>query len=112
MKRRESDRIGILNTRLMAVGTPDELERSIHGRKTVIELRQVTKPILDSLKKIKVKNLVREGNKLIVDVLNPEDENPDMVDAVVAAGGRVETVTVTSSSLEDAYIKLVREEKQ
>ena len=32
------DRIGILNTRLMAVGTPEELERSIHGRKTVIQL--------------------------------------------------------------------------
>jgi ABC-2 type transport system ATP-binding protein len=106
------DRIGILNTRLMAVGTPDELERSIHGRKTVIELRQVTEAILDSLKKTKVKNLVREGNKLIIDVLNPEEENPDMVDAIVAVGGRVETVTVTSSSLEDAYLKIVREEKQ
>ena len=50
------DRIGILNTRLMAVGTPEELERSIHGRKTVIQLRQVNDAILDSLKKLQVKN--------------------------------------------------------
>ena len=103
------DRIGILNTRLMAVGTPEELERSIHGRKTVIQLRQVNNAILDSLKKLQLKNLVREGNKLTFDVVNPKEENPDMVDAIVAAGGRVETVTVTSSSLEDAYLKLVKE---
>ncbi len=106
------DRIGILNTRLMAVGTPQELERSVHGRKTVIQLRRVTEPILDSLKKLAVKNMVAEGNKLTVDVANPEEENPEMVNAIVAAGGRVETVTVTSSSLEDAYLKLVRENTQ
>src|SRR5579862_1293305 len=34
------DRIGILNTRLMAMGTPEELERSIHGRRTMIHVRQ------------------------------------------------------------------------
>lgn len=106
------DRIGILNTRLMAVGTPEELERSIHGRKTVIQLRQVNNAILDSLRNLQVVNLVSEGNKLTVDVVNPEEENPEMVNAVVAAGGLVETVTVTSSSLEDAYLKLVRENTQ
>jgi len=72
----------------------------------------VNEAILDSLKKLQVKNLVREGNKLTVEVVNPEEENPDMVNAIVAAGGRVEIVTVTSSSLEDAYLKLVRENKQ
>ena len=106
------DRIGILNTRLMAVGTPEELERSIHGRKTVIQLRQVNEAIMDSLKRLQVKNLVREGNKLTVDVVNPEEDNPDMINSIVLAGGRIETVAVTSSSLEDAYLKLVKENVQ
>ena len=106
------DRIGILNTRLMAIGTPGELEASIHGRKTVILLRQVSDAILDSLKRLKVTNLVREGNKLTVDVMNPQEENPDIVNAIVTAGGRIETVTVTSSSLEEAYLKLVKENAQ
>ncbi len=109
---RVCDRIGILNTKLMAVGTPQELESSIHGRKTVIQLRQINEAIIDSLKKLKVKNMVRESNKLTFDVANPEDENPDMINAIVAAGGRIETVTVTSSSLEEAYLKLVRENAQ
>lgn len=106
------DRIGILNTRLMAVGTPQELERSVYGKKTVIQVRQVNEAILGSLKKLQVKNMVRKGNQLTVDVVNPEEENPDMVNAIVAAGGRIETVTVTSSSLENAYLKLVKENMQ
>lgn len=106
---RVCDRIGVMNTRLMAVGTPEELERSVRGTKTVIKLRLVTEAILDSLKKLQVRNLVREGDKLTVDVVDPEGENPDMVSAVVAAGGRVETVSVLGSSLEDAYLKLVRD---
>jgi ABC-2 type transport system ATP-binding protein len=105
------DRIGILNTKLMAVGTPEELEQSVHGRKTVIQLRQVSEGILDSLKKLNMKNLVREDNKLTFDVMDPAEENPDIVNAVVSAGGRIEAVIVTSSSLEDAYLKLVRENK-
>jgi ABC-2 type transport system ATP-binding protein len=103
------DRIGILNTKLMAVGTPEELEQSVHGRKTVIQLKLASQAVLDSLKKLNVKNLVKEDNKLTFDVVNAGEENPDIVDAVVKAGGRIETVTVTSSSLEDAYLKLVRE---
>lgn len=106
------DRVGILNTRLMAVGTAEQLERSIHGRKTVIQLREVNEAIINSLKTLNTQNLSRVGNRLTVDVSNPEEENPDIVNAIVAAGGRVETVTVTSSSLEEAYLKLVREAAQ
>jgi ABC-2 type transport system ATP-binding protein len=109
---RVCDRIGILNTRLMAVGTPEELERSIHGRKTVIQMKQVNEAILDSLRKLQIKNMVREGNQLTIDIEKPEDENPDIINAIVAAGGRIETVNVTSSSLEEAYLKLVKENAQ
>jgi ABC-2 type transport system ATP-binding protein len=105
------DRIGILNTKLMAVGTPEELERSVHGRKTVIQLRLVTNAVLDALKKLGVRNLVAEGNRLIVEVTKPEEENPDMIDAIVAAGGRIESVNVLSSTLEEAYLNLVRDKQ-
>jgi ABC-type multidrug transport system ATPase subunit len=96
----------------MAVGSPQELERSVRGRKTVIQLRLVSEATLDSLNRIGVKNMVREGNRLTFDVVNPEEENSDMVNAIVAAGGRIETVIVTSSSLEDAYLKLLKENVQ
>ena len=107
---RVCDRIGIMNTRLMAIGSPQELERSVHGSRTVIKLREVTGAILDSLEKLNVRNLVRQNNSLTVDVDKPEDENPMLVKSIVEQGGSIETVSVLSGSLEDAYLKLVRED--
>jgi len=108
---RVCDRIGILNTRLMAVGTPEELEKSVRGRRTVMRLRRVDDSILNALNKLNVRNLIRDGNTLTVDVQDPDEENPAMVEAIVGAGGRVATVSVLSGTLEDAYLKLVRDQQ-
>ncbi len=102
------DRIAILNTRLMAVGSPEELERSVSGQKTVVQLDKVTDSVLAALKALPLGNVAVEGNRLIIDVAHPEEDNPAIVQAIVAAGSRVQTVAVTSSTLEDAYLKLVR----
>jgi ABC-2 type transport system ATP-binding protein len=48
-------------------------------------------------------------NKLILDVDNPEKDNPDLVRAIVEAGGNVQYVTELKSTLEDVYLKLIRE---
>ena len=105
------DKIGILNTKLMAIGTPKELEGSIGGRKTVIQLDQVNDTILNALKKLSLGNITSDNNKLTIDLENPEKENWTIVDAIVDAGGHIQTVTVLGSTLEDAYLKLVRETK-
>jgi ABC-2 type transport system ATP-binding protein len=103
------DRIGILNTKLMAVGTPQELEQSVRGRTTVIQLEKVSDQILGALKKLSPGSLANDGKKVTVEVADPEKQNPDIVEAIVGAGGRVVSVTVVGSSLEEAYLKLVRE---
>lgn len=106
---RVCDRIAILNTRLMALGSPAELERSVGGRKTIVQLAQVTDAILDALRKLSVVNLAVAGNRLIIDVADPEKENPAILRAIFEAGGVVQSASVSSSTLEDAYLKLVRE---
>jgi ABC-2 type transport system ATP-binding protein len=105
------DRIGILNTRLMAVGTPGELEGSVTGRKTVIQLDRVNDSILNALNKLSIGKVTNDSNKLMIDVVNPEKENPAIVRAIVEAGGNVQSVSVLGSTLEDAYLKLVKEKK-
>lgn len=105
------DRIGILNTRLMAIGTPEELEKSVQGRKTVIQLEQAGDAIIAALRKLPLRNLVIDGNKLTIDVTDPEKENVAIVDTIVGAGGHVQSVAVVGSTLEDAYLKLVRQTK-
>ena len=103
------DRIAILNTKLRGIGTPDELEEAVKGRKTVIVLEEVNDKILSALKLLPLKNLVHEANNIMFDVVEPDKENWIVVEAVVLAGGHVNAVNVLVSSLEDVYLKLVRE---
>ncbi len=105
---RVCDKIAILNTRLMAVGTPEALERSVGGRKTVIQVEQVTDAVLAALRDASEGNVEVDGNRLTIAVTNPEQENATMVEAILRAGGRVQTIVVVGSTLEDAYLKLVR----
>jgi hypothetical protein len=53
-----------------------------------------------------------DGNKLTLEVKNPETDNIAIVDAIYQAGGHVESVTVVGSTLEDAYLKLVRRDSK
>lgn len=104
------DRIAILKTKLIAVGSPEDLERSTSGRKTVVHLESVTDAVLAAVKQLSVvKNVRTSENKLILGIDNPEKDNPQLVRAVVKAGGDVQFVTELRSSLEDVYLKLVRE---
>ena len=102
------DKIGILNTKLRAIGTPKELEESVWGKKTVIQLEQVNEVILKALDKLSLGKIVRNNNKLTIDVVNPKLDNPNIVNAIVGAGGHVQYVTEISPTLEDAYLKFVR----
>ena len=102
------DKIGILNTTLRAIGTPQELEQSVSGRKTVIQLEQVNDVILNALNKLSLKNLTSDGNKITFDVVDPDKENSAVVESIVLAGGHVRTINVVGSTLEDTYLKLVR----
>jgi ABC-2 type transport system ATP-binding protein len=104
------DRIAILKTKLIAVGSPEDLERSTSSRKTVVHLVSVSDSVLATVKKLDVvKNVRTSENKLILDMDNPEKDNPQLVRAIVMAGGNVQFVTELRSSLEDVYLKLIRE---
>jgi ABC-2 type transport system ATP-binding protein len=102
------DRVGILKTKLLAVGSPEELRESLWGRRTVVQLERVNKAILAAVKRVGPRNVKVDNNKLVINVSNPEKENPDIVDAIGAAGGRIQFVTEVSPTLEDVYLKLVR----
>jgi ABC-2 type transport system ATP-binding protein len=104
------DRIGILKTRLIAVDSPKNLERSLYSRKTIIHMPQVPTAVLDAVTGLGfVKAVKSSDGKLILDMENPERENPELVRAIVAAGGNIQYVTELRSTLEDVYLKLIRE---
>ncbi len=104
------DRIGILKTKLIAVDSPKNLERSLYNRKTIVHLERVTEQILSSVKALGfVKNVKTSDNKLILDMDNPEKDNPSLIRAIVGAEGNIQYVTELKSTLEDVYLKLIRE---
>ena len=78
----------------------------------MVQLEHVTDAILAALKSLPLGNIAVDGNKLTVDVTNPEKENIAISHAIFRAGGHIQSVTVVGSTLEDAYLKLVREEKK
>ena len=106
------DKIGILNTKMMAMGTPADLEQSVSGRKTVVELQEpANDAVLAGLRRLPLGNVAVEGSRLTIDVKDPDSQNSSIVDAIVRAGGHIRSVNIVGSTLEDVYLKLVREEK-
>jgi ABC-2 type transport system ATP-binding protein len=106
------DRIAILNTKLMASGTPGELERMVGNRKTVVELESVTDSMVASVqRRLPSATISVDGVRLSVDVPDADTRTPDIVQAVVQAGGRVRFAGVVGSTLEDTYLKLVRQDQ-
>lgn len=104
------DRIAILKTKLIAVDSPKNLERSLYNRKVIVHLQSVSEAVLVAVKDLsQVKNVRISENKLILDIDEPEKVNPDVVRAIVAAGGSIQYVTELHSTLEDVYLKLIRE---
>jgi len=104
------DRVGIMNTRLMALGSPQKLEQMVSGRRTVIELPQLNEAVSAALKKLELKNYTVEGRKVSFDVSDPDSENWPVINAIVTAGGHIRTVDVVGSTLEETYLKLVRQQ--
>jgi ABC-2 type transport system ATP-binding protein len=105
------DRIGILRTHLLRIGSPEELKESLWGSKTAIQLQEVTDSIVVAVKSQTSNKVVVKDHRLVIDVKNAEQENPGLVQAIVAAGGRVQYVQELAPTLEDVYLQIVRENK-
>ncbi len=104
------DRIGILKTRLVALDSPQNLERSLYNRKTIVHLQNPPAEVTEAVRGLNfVKRLRVSSNKLILDMDNPEKDNPELVRTIVGAGGNIQYVTELRSTLEDVYLKLIRE---
>ena len=102
------DRIGILKTRLLTIGTPGQLKDTVGGVKLEIRLTQVTDAIIGAVKKATSHRVEVFDNKLIVDVDSVDADNSGIIAAIVSAGGKVQQVTELTPSLEDVYLKAVK----
>jgi ABC-2 type transport system ATP-binding protein len=108
---RVCDRIGIIKTKLLTIGTPEQLRESLSKPKTEIRLVQVTEVLVNTLRKLLPNKIEASGEKLIIDVTDPDNENPAIITAITSSGGRVREVTRLVPTLEDVYLQIVKETK-
>ncbi|MDG6927881.1 MAG: ABC transporter ATP-binding protein [Nitrososphaerota archaeon] len=104
------DRVAIVKTKLIAVGSPQELRQSLSGRRVRVQVHQLSEPIIAAVKDAGYKVEIEGQNAMVVSVNDFAHDNPAILKAVQDAGGSVEFMTETSFSLEDVYMKLVRGE--
>ena len=105
------DRIGILKTKLLTVNSPEELEKSVWGSRTEVQVEKVSHRILAAVRKLKPQSLSVEENRIILTVVDPQKQNPDFVQAIVSAGGRIQYVTELTAGLEETYLRVMEETK-
>ncbi|HEX3516813.1 MAG TPA: ABC transporter ATP-binding protein [Trebonia sp.] len=108
---RVCDRVGIMHTKLIAVGTPDALRGTASQHATAIQLAVVTDAVVAAARGASRADVAVSGNTLTVPVDKPERDNPELVKAVVAAGGEIQFVSGLVPTLEETYLKLLSDEK-
>jgi ABC-2 type transport system ATP-binding protein len=111
---RVCDRVGIMQRRLVAVGTPDGLRGTASTRATAIQLAVVTDAAVAAARQASHASgadVTVSGNTITVPVGKPERDNPELVRAIVAAGGEVQFVSGLVPTLEETYLKLLGDEK-
>ena len=95
------------------VGTPDELRDKIAGQPILeVTLKKLNQKIVEAVRELNhvlEVNVDDSASKLIVTLDDVQSVTPDVVKNIVHAGGMVLSVNTLRPSLEEAYLKLVKE---
>ena len=108
---RVCDRVGIMHTKLVAVGTPEALRGTASQHATAIQLAVVTDAVVAAAQNASRADVTVSGNTITIGVDKPERDNPELVKAIVAAGGEIQFVNGLVPTLEETYLKLLGDEK-
>jgi ABC-2 type transport system ATP-binding protein len=105
-------RVAVIHTRLLALDTPEQLRRRFFRRQIIVQLETSDAKVMELVKKLPFVQEVRsEGNQLILELTDSDRNRPELVKAIVEAGGRVIGVSEKQYPLEEVYLRLMREEK-
>jgi ABC-2 type transport system ATP-binding protein len=107
---RVCDRVGILRTKLLTIGSPRELQAKVFGTRTVVRLAKASEEIAAAVRsRLGSRRVEIVGDQLLVEVEDADQENPEIAEAVMGAGGKIRELSQPAPSLEDVYLKLIHE---
>lgn len=102
------DRIGVVNTSMVAIGSPKDLKRKFWGRTTMVHLKRIAPEVVSAVKALPfARNVRTEDGKLLIDLKNPEEENPIVAETILQNGGRILFMSELKRTLEDVYLELI-----
>ena len=102
------DKVAVIKKNLLALDTPANLRSRMFRRTVVFHLKQADDSVLEKLKTLGfVQSAARVENKLVLDLENPEDDDPEILALLVNSGYKVQFVGEVRHSLEEVYLKLV-----
>jgi ABC-2 type transport system ATP-binding protein len=105
------DLIGVFRTQLLRVDTPVNLRTGLFGRGTQVRVIGDASGWASTARSLSfVRQVTSQGDSLLVTLDNPDEQNPQLVQALVTAGARIRFVEPIAHSLEEVYLELIEDE--
>jgi ABC-type multidrug transport system ATPase subunit len=97
--------------RCIAAGTPESLQKKLVGGLVLeVVLKLGSAEVVDAVRRLAfVTSLKADGQRLLIALDDPDSATPEIVGAIVRAGGRVLSVNPPKLSMEEIYMKLIGE---
>jgi ABC-2 type transport system ATP-binding protein len=97
--------------RCIAAGTPESLQKKLVGAPVLeVVLKFGSTETADAVRRLaSVRSLKSDGPRLVIVVDDPDSATPEIVDAIVRAGGRILSVNSLRPSMEEIYLRLIEE---
>jgi ABC-2 type transport system ATP-binding protein len=105
-------RVAIIKSgKIIMIGSPGTLASDAARPHTyTVDLKALTEEMVASVRGLEsVLDVRAEGGRMEVDIADPEENAPDLVETIVASGGRIREFRRETRTLEDIYLEAVRE---
>ncbi len=105
---RLSDTVAVIKGRLLVSDSPSELKKKLFKRTVVVHLKSPGLIDLDEVRAIPfVHNADLKDLKLVLEIEDPEENNPEIIDMLVKKGAKIQFVGEIRRTLEDVYLTVV-----
>jgi ABC-2 type transport system ATP-binding protein len=102
------DLIGVFQTRLVRIDTPDRLRVGLFGRGVEVRLTSEAASFVTIAQALPfVKNVIAKDGSLSVQLDDPDEQSPSLVQALIAAGAQIRSVEPINHTLEDVYMQII-----
>jgi ABC-2 type transport system ATP-binding protein len=105
---RLADRVALLNTRLVALDTPQSLRARAFGARVRVRFAGPADAHARTLNDAGLADVRTDGDTLSIGLDGAALQTPDIVRRLVAAGAAIEAVEPEEPSLEQVYLRLLR----